>query len=569
MRQDGGIDEQLNIKKRSSDQEKFDPLDAIEKSHWQSFIEDLIPRGIVKLFFFDGEKVVKIAKEGTEDVTIRESFKSLLGIEVVSQLYTDLQVNLTRNLTGNAKTLQQDFERYNAEKNEIIESVKRLQWRLAQKQTEMDSLHMEIDNMEVKISKIGGMFASKRDESKGKLATQKLAYENIQQRLIESCSGVLPFAIIPAELEILHKQIQTDESIQQQTAGREFFNSRLKKMKSKVATREFWMDSGLDADEIDKAISAASAVIKKEMVNSASSDKPVFDLSSEQAGRIIEIIRQANTVALQKISADTKKIIEVGEEVTLLETSIANAPDDDEIGSLMSSMGNLHTQEGALQAEMDHIEEKIASNMSLRGHLDSKLRGIVSQIYKTEKSAQHVEMTQKIQKVLEIFIDKLKIKKIHLLETYLLDAIKTLMHKKEFIEAVQVDPDTFEVTLFRKNGDQFPKNLLSEGEKQMFSMAVLWALAKTSGRPLPFMIDTPLARLDEAHRTNIVEKFFPTASHQTLIFSTDTEIKNSDYKKLESCLMRSYAMEYLDEEGATHKHDGYFWNKEGKRIVAI
>ena len=127
------------------------------------------------------------------------------------------------------------------------------------------------------------------------------------------------------------------------------------------------------------------------------------------------------------------------------------------------------------------------------------------------------------------------------------------MHKKNFIERVSVNPKTFEVALFRKNDDPLPKDMLSEGEKQMFAIGVLWALAKTSGRPLPFMIDTPLARLDESHRTNIVKKFFPTASHQVMIFSTDKEIEKNDYRKLKPYMARSYAMEYLEDEGTTKK----------------
>jgi DNA sulfur modification protein DndD len=46
--------------------------------------------------------------------------------------------------------------------------------------------------------------------------------------------------------------------------------------------------------------------------------------------------------------------------------------------------------------------------------------------------------------------------------------------------------------------------MLSKGELQMFATAIVWGLAKTSGRPLPFIIDTPLARLDEEHRANLI-----------------------------------------------------------------
>ena len=50
---DGRFTEELKIKKNNK------RLDSVEESQWQSFIEELIPKGIAKLFFFDGEKIVK------------------------------------------------------------------------------------------------------------------------------------------------------------------------------------------------------------------------------------------------------------------------------------------------------------------------------------------------------------------------------------------------------------------------------------------------------------------------------------------------------------------------------
>ncbi len=568
IKEEGKIKEQLNIKKRNSDQDKFNSLD-IQESYWQSFIEDIIPRGIVKLFFFNGEKVVKIAKENSEDITIKESFKSLLGIEVVEQLRTDLQVNLTRNLTGNDKSLQDDFAKYKAEKDESVNIVERLKVRLAQKQTEMDFLLLEIENLETKITKIGGKFVTGRDESKIRLATRKIIHQNIKQRIIDLCSDVLPFSVIPTNLEKLSEQMQTDETIQQQWIGKKLLDSKFEVINSKIKTDEFWEDSKLDKKEIKKVTSKILKLLKNENILSDTHVKPMFGFSSQHTHQIKNIIQTANTTILEKLKKDTKKIIEISEEIDKLETSIANAPNDDEIGSLISEIGQLHSQEGTLQAEMDHIEEKISSNMSLKRHLDSKLRDIVGQIYKNDKSKQHVEMTQNVQNVLDEFIEKLKTKKIQLLEQYLLDAILVLMHKKNFIEKIKIDTDTFEIKLYRKNNESLAKILLSEGEKQMFAMGILWALAKTSGRPLPFMIDTPLARLDEKHRKNVVEKFLPIASHQILIFSTDKEIENSDYNSLRPYTMHAYAMEYLDDQGLTKKHDSYFWNEHGERIVAV
>ena len=568
-KEDGVVDEQLVVKKRCQGQANFGTLDAIEKSYWQSFIEDLIPKGIVNLFFFDGEKIVGIAREGTESITVRESFKSLLGLEIVEQLRADLQVNLARNLTNGSKLLQQDFEKHKTKKDEIMHNTERLREKLAQKQSEMDSLCMEIDNMEARISKIGGEFASGRELAKENLIAKKITLDSIRQRITELCSGVLPFAIIPADLEMLLEQIRTDESIQQQSIGQKLLDSKFKRIDNKIRTHKFWNGAGLDAVDRDRIVSMVSDLLEGERMLSKPRNKPVFGFSTLQISRITGIIQQANTTALLSLKKDTEKIIGVGGEIFNLETSIANAPSDDEIGSLVSEIGKMHSQAGSLQTEMDHIEERISSNISLRRHIDVDLRDIVSQMYKNGKSKQHVRLTQNVQDVLGKFVEKLKTRKIHLLEKYLLESTSTLMHKKNLIGRVKVDPDTFEVMLFRKNGDSIPKNLLSEGEKQMFAISILWALAKTSGRPLPFIIDTPLARLDESHRTSIVEKFLPAASHQVLVFSTDKEIEYEDSKKIAPYVAKSYAMEYIEAEGSTKKHDGYFWNKDGERVVAI
>ncbi len=568
-KEEGSIEETLDVKKRTSDDAEFAPLEDIEKSHWQSFVEGLIPKGIANLFFFDGEKIVEIAKEGTEDIAIKESFKSLLGIDLVEQLRTDLRINLARNLTKKSDHLRQDCDRYEKEKADAMRTIANLEEKSAALQNDMDRLDQEIEVLEGKISGIGGTFASGRDAARGKLAAKKAVYEHVRQDVAELCSGTLPFAMIPDDLVRLSEQIKEDESIQQQLAGDNLVDSKLSHIASKIKTAQFWKESGLERRHIDAAVSAMSSMLRKEKTRAKAVPKPVFDFSASQASRMMSIIDEANTDAISALRKHTKTLVKVAEEMNRLEVSIESAPRDDEISSLVSDIGNAQSQKGELSVRFSHMKEKIASETSLKRHLDNKIQALTSEIYDNEKAEIRVELTQKVQSALEEFAEKLKHKKIRLLEGYVLGYLKLLMHKKNLVEKVVVNPDTFEITLFRENGSTLQKDILSEGEKQMFAMSVLWSLAKTSGRPLPFVIDTPLARLDGKHRTNIMAKFLPKASHQILIFSTDKEIEYRDYKKLKPHLMRSYALEYVDSKGSTKKHDSYFWNEGGRRVVAV
>jgi DNA sulfur modification protein DndD len=219
--------------------------------------------------------------------------------------------------------------------------------------------------------------------------------------------------------------------------------------------------------------------------------------------------------------------------------------------------------------EIDHLERKVTTQNTYLKMINSKIRNIVADQYKDKNAGIQAQLATKVQKVLDEYILKLKEKKLQLLEVYLLEELQRLLHKENLITKVTIDKESFEITLYDKDENAIPKDLLSKGEQQMFATGVLLALAKTSGKPLPFMIDTPLARLDVSHRDNMIEKFFPYASHQVVIFSTDSERSETYYQQLLPYLSRSYAMEYLPGKGKTKQHLGYFWNDKGVRIIAV
>ena len=87
------------------------------------------------------------------------------------------------------------------------------------------------------------------------------------------------------------------------------------------------------------------------------------------------------------------------------------------------------------------------------------------------------------------------------------DAFQFLLRKQSLIERVEIDPESFRITLYDTNGEVLPKERLSEGEKQIFAISVLWGLAKSSPRPLPAIIDTPMARLDSEQRGHLIKRF--------------------------------------------------------------
>lgn len=101
--------------------------------------------------------------------------------------------------------------------------------------------------------------------------------------------------------------------------------------------------------------------------------------------------------------------------------------------------------------------------------------------------------------------------------------------------------------------DQF-----SKGEKQVFILSLYWAIIKTAHRQIPFIIDTPFARIDTEHRAQISKIFFPEISEQVIVFSTDEEVVGPYYSALKPVIAREYLLEYDSQSSRTFVRSGYF-----------
>jgi DNA sulfur modification protein DndD len=559
--EDGRIIEELKIKKNGQ------RLDSVEESQWQSFIEELIPRGIAKLFFFDGEKIVKMAEEENEDIEIKSSFDSLLGLDVVEQLHSDLRVHIMRNMKDDTKAIQGQHDKHLEERDEILDDISRYQEKLTSKNRDLDKLAGEINVIETNISKIGGGFASQRTELQAKRAFLEMKIASIENDLRVLISGPLPFCIIPKHIQSLKSQIKKDSKILKNQIEKEILSEKINEISKSLNSKKLWNGVNIDSETREKLVKNISLLlspdVKTENITS------MFNLSTLESSNIISLIDNLKIKHLDKLNKKSQEFHESSDELQRVDVALVNAPNDDEIGPLISEVNALHENQGILKNEIKHLEKQVTTKQSYLKMINVKLRNILSDKYKDKNAGIQAELATRVQKVLDEYIEKLKIKKLQLLEEYLLEEVKRLMHKDNLITKVSVNRETFEIILYDKDENPFPKDLLSKGEKQMYATAVLLALAKTSGKPLPFMIDTPLARLDIGHRDNLIKKFFPYASHQVVIFSTDSEIDEKYYPKLKPYLSRSYAMEYLPGEGKTRQHLGYFWNDAGVKIIAV
>ena len=148
--------------------------------------------------------------------------------------------------------------------------------------------------------------------------------------------------------------------------------------------------------------------------------------------------------------------------------------------------------------------------------------------------------------------------KVDELASKMTECYKRLLGKRNLIYKIEMDPETLDYYYLDKKGVVIPKTTLSAGEKQLMVISMLWALGECSHKKLPVIIDTPLARLDSVHRTALIEKYFPKASDQTIILSTDAEIDATYYELMHKVTSNEFTLVYDEETKHSTIEEGYF-----------
>ena len=92
----------------------------------------------------------------------------------------------------------------------------------------------------------------------------------------------------------------------------------------------------------------------------------------------------------------------------------------------------------------------------------------------------------------------------------------------------------------------------------MLAIAIIWGLARSSGYRLPVIIDTPMARLDSAHRKSFVERYLPSAGSQVLVLSTNEEISGRYLEEAAPHVGNAYTISYDEKEKCSSIVPGYF-----------
>lgn len=533
------------------------PVSSVPREEWHQFLQELIPPGVSQLFFFDGEKIREIADAEQQHEELAEAVRGLLGVDLVSRLRTDIGLYLARHHAEDGtdgerlEQLLRDIKDGQRKSQELVESI-------AELRASRDSLARAAEQIRRRFVSEGGDAAAQRHRIELEREEMTKKREAIGHELRSLSAGLLPFAVAPRVMKSFRKALEHSKATgDRREAAAEMRNAISQWRRAKNTARKaswnakHWNDLASFVDEWMKSQQASGQPARRAF-------KEIGD------GRImLSRLTELKAVVVPRARRLASDLDGTLRRLTRLETSLVRA-DGAAAGVLLDELRLADQKLGSIEARLHEKDEEL--NL-LRGQLvtlDRERRKLLADQASAVALTQRSEIAARTAAALESYERKLLEHKIGQLRTEFVRRFNALTRKVGFVADIQIDPETFNITLIGPTGGVIPKTSLSAGEKQIFAIAMLWALARTSRRPLPMIIDTPLARLDSEHRSNLVQRYFPAASHQVILLSTDTEVDLTLLETLGGSVSHAYRLDYDPESGSTTVTAGYFGDDEGR-----
>ncbi|WP_392562725.1 DNA sulfur modification protein DndD [Orbus sturtevantii] len=531
-------------------------LKELNYEQCQGFLNELIPNGVADLFFFDGEKIAALAEDESGKI-LQAAVRRLLGLDLIEKLRNDLIIYLKRN---NANKLgleyQEKLNQLEQEKNNYMNKAEARRDSAHHIYVQISGILGEIQQKERLFSAEGGAFALTKSQEKEKVETLLKEKENLEKIIRQELDNTFPLALAPTTLDSLLKRLQQEAESKQTQSFIKELHQFLDKLKADMAFR-----STTTAKIASEAIQDQLADY---LINKQSHDV-LFDISERELGRYQQMISQDSDKSKIRFHEAKNRLFELEIALEQATLNILRAPDDEQLLGLFSQIRQL--DEERINKINDHtaLLEEAKSMLSLALDKAKQIQKFHDQVrsqYNTNSAVSHAQSSLAI---LDEYSTSLTESRIKALESNFLAAYKRLNRKEHEHLAAKVNPDTFDVELIDSKGQFINRKSLSAGEKQIYAIAILEALGKTSGRQLPVIIDTPLGRLDSKHRDKLVKHYFPLASEQVIILSTDTEIDKYYFRDyLKNNISHSYQIQYDNNTNSSQIKNGYFWQEPSR-----
>ena len=515
--------------------------------NWAMFVENMLPSALSNFFFFDGEKIAELAVDNT-DHQMKESIRSMLGITTLDVLKNDL-FRLLRKTNKNVESTGSivELQRLRKEKDKAVEDLTKLDFQIEDLSNQKQQLKISLEQLQHDYEAKGGDVVDERQklmEKKSNLMAESL---KIKDKLIEIAAGEMPLLLVTDLLNNIKEQAEEEHSANVMHAAM----NELEKI---------YIEYSKLNQEYNKYNQEFMNYVREK--TGEKTGETVYGLSDHALLQLQQLkdskFKNNITARIKYISEKQQLKTKIEEIDSYLSLDINEKELNDifkEIRKCEEELKNIEIELGMLkQSRSGYNSDVLVKTAAFNKYVESYLLDVEVK----DDSERKIKYINLALQILDKYTKALQERKTDNLALTITSCYKKLANKKNLIEKIKMDSETLDISYINERGEYVPKDSLSAGEKQLMVIAILWALAICSKKKLPVIIDTPLSRLDSQHRTAIISTYFPNASDQTIILSTDTEIDRTYYNLIKNDVGDEFTLKYCESTKSTTILRGYF-----------
>lgn len=566
-----------------------------ERSDFESYLFQLIPPDMFKFYFFDGEQLSDFVFSGIKNTDFKNAFLKLCGLDTIEIII--------ENFRRISRSRFKDDENISKKYFEVAEKQKNLKVQLDKTILEKQHILDKIIETDEKLAKIdfnyvnkGGISQKEWKSMQNQILKEEASRDVTRKWLRDIANSVIPFVILREELLQLNEQIKAEDEIQLSLSVE---NGLSNPEIYQELTRTF-SSLGIEFSEdlSEKTINVIKAYFARK-----TGIQPLLYLSKQQQ---MDMVSKINNL----IAFDTNRVQTATEEIAKSLQRVKKIRNKLERSEIVNHEAYMETKSKLLDFKVGLIQQSLVIEQHIE-HLHQQSSNTELLLKKSKEKYEEYLRKKSVNdisaKALLAFDDlqkRLYKKYIKQVEVEFSNSFCALINKFDLIDGIYIDEE-LQVHPYKKRNynvkdlfrmiQQFGENYvleqlgsiafeelqnglanknkeitlsvevkqqLSAGEQQIFIMALYQALSKLNKVKVPYIIDTPFARIDASHRHNILSNFFMELKGQVLILSTDEEIVDEYKDHIESSLSDLYLLNHIEGESTEILKGVYFGGKQ-------
>lgn len=587
-------------------------LNDEDKLYFDKYLKSVLPPSLFDFFFFDGEELSEFFTGKSASNNLKDSVLQLFNYDTFDVLKKQLISYQRAQSKSNAKLeeVQINYENMLKYVTELKEQILSFEEKIIENEENLESLNLKKEQLEKDFRNSGGILEEERSDLLTRINKLENERSEINQYIKDFCNDTLPFLLIPNLLSETKNQIEKENAIQSYNSVK----SRLSDQVLEVALDKYVkLSANVSYSDIAESI-LFSMFTNEEIDNS----KSILEFSNEDKNSVIHIISNilSNENSLKKsIYKRFDRTKEISLKIRDLKNKLNSTVSVEILNTYLENESLVNTEISMTVNTLATLNSKIEQ---IRTELNSKeymLTRARNEYISLLQNNNVLEISSNLTLFLDELLNNLTKDKINLIEEEFINIFSKIIRKDNYVNSIVID-DQFNSTLYinkdydtnevinilnnlgfegtvKKYGIKFlddlyscynvnnEKSLLeklnntimveyltistkinindfSKGEKQIYILCLIWAIIKSSGVEIPFIIDTPYARIDETHRNALTNIYLPNISKQVIILSTNKEIDNELYRIVKPHICNEYLLLYNTELRKTEVKNGYF-----------